>query len=188
MVSVAWHSLAMPALAHPDGARSGGGPSPHLASASGDLNGRTDGRGRGDVTPQPGETSADAKARIPRRPVPSLVSAFTPSSDSPCGSGHQTSGPHLLRHPSLSMARAFEARTPCWNLRGSQHPSKERTRSVVLLHAPATPAHVPQQRGARACRRLNRTRRARSFSCITLLILQDGRPPPYCGLFYREAK
>lgn len=99
MVSVAWHSLAMPALAHPDGARSGGGPSPHLASASGDLNGRTDGRGRGDVTPQPGETSADAKARIPRRPVPSLVSAFIPSSDSPCGSGRQTSGPHLLRHP-----------------------------------------------------------------------------------------
>lgn len=80
----------------PDGARSGGGPSPHLASASGDLNGPTR-AGRRHAAAR--ETSADAKARIPRRPVPSLVSAFTPSSDSPCGSGRQTSGPHLLRHP-----------------------------------------------------------------------------------------
>lgn len=90
------HALLSPT---PDGARSGGGPSPHLASASGDLNGGTDGRGRGDVTPQPRKRARPAKARIPRRPIPSLVSAFVPSSDSPCGSGRQTSGPHLLRHP-----------------------------------------------------------------------------------------
>lgn len=134
MVSVAWHSLAMPALAHPDGARSGGGPSPHLASASGDLNGRTDGRGRGDVTPQPGK-----RARTPR--------PESPGGRSPHWSRRS---PHpRIRHvaldvrhqaltccgtPSLSTARALEARIPCWNLRGSQHPGKERTCSVVLLH------------------------------------------------------